>query len=81
MDYSLKGILVMLQDLQRIHFGRLTMYVEAFVSDDDEPILSCCVFDKDGEPHLTTFYIYESDEKHKSEYLKLLELVNETTES
>ena len=75
MDYSSKGILIMLQDLQRIHFGMLTMYVDVILSDGNEPMVSCCVFDRDGEPHTMNFYGYETKDKHKAEYSKILELI------
>lgn len=78
MDYSLKGILVMLQDLQRIHFGKMTMYVEVIMSDDNEPILSCCVFDKDDNPHVNSFHTFESEDEHKREYMNVLELIKDT---
>ena len=81
MDYSNKGILVMLQDLQRINFGKVGIYVDTVLSDDgDEPIVSGTVFDKEGEAHFFSFHSFESEEKHKEGYLKLLELVNETAE-
>ena len=63
MDYSGKGILVMLQDLQRIHFGKVSMYVDMILSEC--VIVSACVFDKSGEPHTTSFYEDEMDERRK----------------
>ena len=75
MDYSSKGILTMLQDLQRIHFGRMTMYVDVILSDGNEPMVSCSVFDKDGEPHTTTFYTFETDERRREKYSEVLELI------
>ena len=76
MDYSNKGILIMLQDLQRTVFGKVSMFVDIIIL-DDSTMVACCVFDKDGEPHTSNFYAYESDDKHMKEYLKVLKLVNE----
>ena len=79
MDYSNKGILVMLQDLQRINYGKITMHVSLFLMEESGPLVNGTVFDKNDEPHNFNFYSFDSDEKHKEEYQKLLELVNETT--
>ena len=78
MDYSNKGILVMLQDLQRKYFGRMTMLVNVYILDESDPMVNGCVFDKDGEPHNFNFYAGDSDERHKDEYITLLRLVHET---
>lgn len=80
MDYSNKGILVMLQDLQRIHFGRFSFYVNVTLSDEGEsPLVSCTVFDEADEPHCFSFYSYETDEGNRVEYQKVLELIKTTT--
>lgn len=79
MDYSVNGILVMLQDLQRIHFGKITMSVNVYVFDESGPMVNTCIFDKDDEPHNFNFYSYEGEEKHKEEYIKVLGYVNENT--
>lgn len=78
MDYSAKGILVLLQDLQRIHFGKVSIYIDV-VTLEDAVVVACCVFDRAGEPHTTNFYSYEGDDKHKEEYIKVLGYVNENT--
>ena len=75
MDYSNKGILTMLQDLQRIHFGSVSIYVDVTLSEGD-PIVACTVFDKDDEPHCFSFYSYESDDVHKKEYINAIEIIN-----
>lgn len=77
MDYSVKGMLTMLQDLQRLHFGKLTMYVDVIISDGNKPMVSCSVFDKDGEPHTTTFYTFESDDVRKRKYSEVFGLIND----
>lgn len=71
----------MLQDLQRIHFGKVGIYVDTVLPDDGgEPIVSGTVFDKEDEAHFFSFHSFEPEEKRKDSYLKLLELVNETAE-
>ena len=77
MDYSVRGMLTMLQDLQRLHFGKVTMYVDVIISDDDKPMVSCSVFDNDGEPHTTAFYTFEPDDDRKRKYSEVFGLIND----
>ena len=81
MDYSVKGILVMLQDLQRQHFGMLSsIFVDTFRNDDGEPWVSCCVFSGGGEPSTVFFYSFDSDEARKVKYTEVLRMVNSVTD-
>lgn len=76
MDFSVKGILTMLQDLQRIHFGEVSMYVDTLKTDDGV-VVACCVFDADGEPHTTSFYPFESDMERRGGYESVIGLVKD----
>ena len=72
MDYSVNGILLMLQDLQRQYFGKMTVMLNTFVSDESGPYLSCTVF-KGEDTYLETFYdSYESDAERREKYMRLL---------
>lgn len=78
MDYSVKGILVLLQDLQRIHFGKMTILINVYTFEESGPMVNGCVFSNDGEPHNFNFYSDESDEVHKKNYMDFTKIVNET---
>ena len=75
MDYSVKGILTVLQDLQRIHFGRLSMYVDVIMDADKNPVVSCCLFDGSGEPHTISFYSFDADSARKGRLEDVLVLI------
>lgn len=75
MDYSIKGILTLLQDLQRIHFGKMTIHVHSYLLESG-PMVCGCVFDENGEPHSYNFYSFDNEEKHKEDYKMFLSIIN-----
>lgn len=75
MDYSNKGILVMLQDLQRTYFGWVSINIQVVNSDvSKEPILTCGIFDENDEPHTATIFADMSEEEKKAIYLDMLSI-------
>lgn len=78
MDYSNRGILVMLQDLQRENYGKVGIYVDTLLLSDGDSMIACCVFDVAEEPHTVSFYSFEADETHKENFKRVRELINTT---
>ena len=77
MDYSNKGILIMLQDLQREYYGKVSIYIDT-INHDKEVIIACCVFDATGEPHTINFYSFEDVCVHKKNFLKVKDIIDNT---
>ena len=77
MDYSVDGILKMLQDQQRQNFGLVDIEVKSFMFDNIKSV-TCCVFDEQDEPHSSFFFDFEADNIHKEKYIEVKKLIDET---
>lgn len=73
-----KVLLTLLQDLQRIYFGRVCMNIGTYRGESD--IISCSVFCRDDDCKVYTFYDTTSDEDAVSMYREIFNLVKQESD-
>ena len=76
MDYSVKGILMMLQDLQRDYFGKATIFVQSHIIDFNEErhnSLTCAIFHGDDLLSIDFNDFADDESDRKENYIKVRE--------